>query len=104
MSGREWQKVVQRVKATQLLQRMDDCNFFYNENRYTTSRDRWLIFEWLNRLPLTSSKKVAGLNKQLLSKIICLIKPLNKWMTATTPLSVLDIWIASSAPVKKMTL
>ena len=43
MSGNEWQKVVQWVKAAQLLQRMDDCNFFYNENRYTTSRDGWLM-------------------------------------------------------------
>ena len=43
--------------------KMDDCNSFYNENRYTTSRHGWLILEWLNRLPLTSSKKVAGLNK-----------------------------------------
>ena len=63
MSDSEWQKVVQRVKKTHLLQRMDDCNSFYNGNRYTTSRDGWLILEWLNRLPLTSSKKVAGLNK-----------------------------------------
>ena len=62
----DWQrvaKVVQRVKKTHLLQKMDDCNSFYNENRHTTSRDGWLILEWLNRLPLTSSKKVAGLNK-----------------------------------------
>ena len=62
----DWQrvaKVVQRVKKTHLLQKMDDCNSFYNENRHTASRDGWLILEWLNRLPLTSSKKVAGLNK-----------------------------------------
>ena len=52
MIDSEWQKVVQRVKKTHLLQRMDDCNSFYNENRYTTSRDGWLILEWLNRLPL----------------------------------------------------
>ena len=54
-------KMVQRVKAAKLLQRMDDCNSFYNENRYTTSRDGWLILEWLNRLPITSSKKVLVL-------------------------------------------
>ena len=58
MIDSEWQKVVQRVKKTHLLQKMDDCNSFYNENRYTASRDGWLILEWL-----TSSKKVAGLNK-----------------------------------------
>ena len=63
MIDSEWQKVVQRVKKTHLLQKMDDCNSFYNKNRHTTSRDGWLILEWLNRLPLTSSKKVAGLNK-----------------------------------------
>ena len=45
---------------------MDDCNSFYNENRCTTSRDRWLILEWLNRLPLTPLMKVAGLNKYTL--------------------------------------
>ena len=61
MSGTEWQKMVQRVKTAKLLQRMDDCNSFYNENRYTTSRDGWLILEWLNRLPITSSKKVLVL-------------------------------------------
>ena len=63
MSDSKWQKGVQRVKTTHLLQKMDDCNSFYNENRHTTSKDGWLILEWLNRLPLTSSKKVAGLNK-----------------------------------------
>ena len=49
-----------------------------HKNRYTTSRDEWLQLEWLNRLPLKNRmrkkgllKKVAGLNKQLLSKIIC---------------------------------
>ena len=63
MNDSEWQKVVQRVKKTHLLQKMDDCNSFYNENRYTTSRDGWLILEWLNRLLLKSSKKLAGLNK-----------------------------------------
>ena len=63
MSDSEWQKVVQRLKKAHLLQKMDDCNSFYNENRHTTSKDGWLILEWLNRLPLTSSKKVAGLNK-----------------------------------------
>ena len=63
MSESEWQKLVKRVKTTHLLQKMDDCNSFYNENRHTASRDGWLILEWLNRLPLTSSKKVAGLNK-----------------------------------------
>ena len=42
---------------------MGDCNSFYNENRHTTSTDGWLILEWLNRLPLTSFNKVAGLNK-----------------------------------------
>ena len=57
------QKVVQRVKATHLVKKIEDCNSFYNENRCTTSRDGWLILEWLNRLPLTSSKKVAGVNK-----------------------------------------
>ena len=46
--------MVQRVKKTHLLQKMDDCNSFYNENRHTTSRDGWLILEWLNRLPLNS--------------------------------------------------
>ena len=63
MIDSEWKKVIQRVKTTHLLQKMDDCNSFYNENRHITSRDGWLILEWLNRLPLTSSKKVAGLNK-----------------------------------------
>ena len=63
MGDSERQKVVQRVKKTQLLQKMDDCSSFYNENRHTNSRDEWLILEWLNRLPLTSSKKVAGLNE-----------------------------------------
>ena len=62
-SDSECQKVVQRVKMAHLLQTMDDCNSFYNENRYTTSRDGWLILEWLNRLLLNSSKKLAGLNK-----------------------------------------
>ena len=66
MSDTEWQKMVQRVKTAKLLQRMDDCNSFYNENGYTTSRDGWLILEWLNRLTITSSKKVAGLNKYTL--------------------------------------
>ena len=42
---------------------MDYCNSFYKENTYTTSRDEWLILESLNRLPLTSTKKVADLNK-----------------------------------------
>ena len=66
MSDSEWQKVVQRVKAAHLLQKktkMDYCNSFYKENTYTTSRDEWLILESLNRLPLTSTKKVADLNK-----------------------------------------
>ena len=63
MSDNEWQKVVQRVKMALLLQRMDDCNFSYNKNRYSTSRDGWLILQSLNRVPLTSSKKVAGVNK-----------------------------------------
>ena len=63
MSDSETQKVAQQVKKTDLLQKMDDCNSFYNENRHITSRDGWLILDWLNRLPLTSSKKVAGLNK-----------------------------------------
>ena len=63
MINKEWQKLVQRVKKTHLLQKMDVCNSFYNENRHTTSRDGWLILEGLNRLPLTSSKKVAGLKK-----------------------------------------
>ena len=81
MSDSKWKQVAQRVtanynewqqmtmidsewlKKTHLIQKMDDCNSFYNENRHTTSRDGWLILDWLNRLPLTSSKKVAGLNK-----------------------------------------
>ena len=63
VSDSVWQKVVQRVKTAHLLQKMDDCIFFYNENRYTTSSDGWLILDWLNRLLLTSSKKVTGLNK-----------------------------------------
>ena len=63
MSDIERQKMVQRVKKTHLLQKMDDCHSLYNENRHTTSRDGWLILVWLNRLPLTYSKKVAGLNK-----------------------------------------
>ena len=63
MSDRERQKVVQRVKAAHLLQKMDDYNSFYNENRCTASRDARLILEWLNRLPLKSSKKVSALNK-----------------------------------------
>ena len=61
MSSSKWQKVVQRVKKAQLLQRMDDCNCCYNENRYSTSSDG--ILEWLNRILLTFSKKVAGANK-----------------------------------------
>ena len=80
---------------------MDDCNSFYNENRCTTSRDGWLILEWLNRLPLTSSKKAAGVNKELLLKITCSIQSLKEWMAATTPLSVLDLWIASNSLRKK---
>ena len=91
MSDSEWQKVVQRVKKTHLLQKMDDCNSFYNENRHTTSKNGWLILEWSNRLPLISSKKVAGLKKW----------PFKELMAATTPQSVLNIWIASSALVKK---
>ena len=63
MSDSKWQKVVQWVKTAQYFQRMDDCNSFYDENRITTSRDGWLILEWLSRLPLTFSKKIAGLNK-----------------------------------------
>ena len=63
MIDSERQKVVQRVTKTHLLQKMGDCNSFYNENRHATSRDGWLILEWLNRLRLTSSKTVAGLNK-----------------------------------------
>ena len=63
MSDSEWQKVVQRVKTVLLLQRMNDCNFSYNQNRYSTSRDGWLILESSIRVPLTSSKKVAGVNK-----------------------------------------
>ena len=38
MNDRERQKVVQRVKAAHLLQKMDDYNSFYNENRCTASR------------------------------------------------------------------
>ena len=34
VSESEWQKVIQRVKTAYLLQKMDDCIFFYNENRY----------------------------------------------------------------------
>ena len=63
MIDSEWQKVIQRVKKTHLLQKMDDCNSFYNKNTPVTSRDGWLILEWLNKLPWTSSKKEAGLNK-----------------------------------------
>ena len=70
MSDSDWQKVVQRVKKIHLLQKMDDCDSFYNENRHTTSRDGWLILEWLNKLPLTSSKKVAGLNKWHLKELM----------------------------------
>ena len=46
MSGSEWQNVVQWVKTAQYTSRMDDCN---NKNRCTTSRDGWLILEWLNK-------------------------------------------------------
>ena len=49
MSDSEWQNVVQWVKTAQYTSRMDDCNFFYNKNRCTTSRDGWLILEWLNK-------------------------------------------------------
>ena len=63
ISDSEWQKVVQRVKTAQYFQRMGDCNSFYDENRYTTSRDGWLMLKWLSRLPLTFAKKIAGLNK-----------------------------------------
>ena len=59
----EWQKLVQRVKKTHLLQKMDDSNSFYDKNTHITSRDGWLILEWLNKVSLTSSKKVAGVNK-----------------------------------------
>ena len=79
----EWQRVVQRVTKndnkwqrvtksgttsksgtfTSKKKKMDYCNSFYKENTYTTSRDEWLILESLNRLPLTSTKKVADLNK-----------------------------------------
>ena len=51
----EWQwvtAVVQPVKRKRhsTLQRMDDCHTFNDKNRYTTtSRDRWLQLEWLNR-------------------------------------------------------
>ena len=50
-------------KKDTVTSKMDDCSSFYNENRHTTSRDEWLVLERLNRLPLTSSKKVAGLNE-----------------------------------------
>ena len=49
MSDSEWQNVVQWVKTAQYTSRMDDCNFFYYKNRCTTSRDGWLILEWLNK-------------------------------------------------------
>ena len=52
MSDSECQKGEQQVKTVHFLQKMDDSNSFYNENKYTTSRDGWLILEWLNRLPL----------------------------------------------------
>ena len=38
MSHSEWQKVLKRVKTAHLLQKMDDYNSFYNENRYTILR------------------------------------------------------------------
>ena len=28
------------------LQRMDDCYYFYDKNRYPTSREEWLPLEW----------------------------------------------------------
>ena len=62
----EWQRVTKSgttSKTGKFTSKMDNCNSFYNENRYTTSRDGWLILEWLNRLLLKSSKKLAGLNK-----------------------------------------
>ena len=46
MSDSEWQNVVQWVKTAQYTSRMNDCN---NKNRCTTSRDGWLILEWLNK-------------------------------------------------------
>ena len=42
MIDSEWQKVVQRVKKTHLLQKMDDCNSFYNKNRQTQYFKRWM--------------------------------------------------------------
>ena len=38
MSDSEWQKVLKRSKTAHLLQKMDDYNSFYNENRYTILR------------------------------------------------------------------
>ena len=69
MNDSEWQQVAQRVttndndwqrvtksgttsKKDTFTSKMDDCNSFFNENSDTTSRDGWLILEWLNRLPL----------------------------------------------------
>ena len=54
----EWYNERQRVTKSSatskngdsIHQGMDDCNSFYNKNRYTTSRDAWLILEWLKEL------------------------------------------------------
>ena len=65
MSDSEWQSGTTSKSGTftSKKKKMDYCNSFYKENTYTTSRDEWLILESLNRLPLTSTKKVADLNK-----------------------------------------
>ena len=49
-------------------------------------------------------KKVIVLNKQLLSKIICSIKPLEQWMAATAPFKKspsMTKWMAQADSPKK---
>ena len=65
MSDSEWQKVVQRVKAAHLLQKKKNGLLqFFLQGKYIHYFKGWMVdIESLNRLPLTSTKKVADLNK-----------------------------------------
>ena len=50
MGDSEWPQWYNQWKRHSTLQRMDDCRPFNDKNRYnTTSRDRWLQLEWLNK-------------------------------------------------------
>ena len=55
-SDNKWQWVTSsdskwynKWKRHSTLQKMDDCHSFYDKNWYTTSRDWWLILEWLDK-------------------------------------------------------